>query len=140
MMCWPSSAWPRRLKFELQDRPTIPVSCQCRCSNPSSHSGRPEPSSNREPHRIVFFVQELAREFQSYFTRKKTDPILPPASVRAVAGWEKTWDFEKTAARLAWIEAIRCVYAAGLGLLGVTAPERMDLPAAVAAEDDGALA
>ncbi len=99
-----------------------------------------EAAANREPHRIVFFIQELAREFQSYFTRKKTDPILPQASVRAVAGWEKTWDFDKTAARLAWIEAIRCVYAQGLDLLGVSAPERMDLPAAIAAEDDGALA
>ena len=102
-----------------------------------------EAAANREPHRIVFFVQELAREFQSYFTRKKGDPILPQASTRAVAGWEKTWDFEKTAARLAWIEAIRCVYAECLGLLGVTAPERMDLPASLSvgtADDDGALA
>jgi arginyl-tRNA synthetase len=82
----------------------------------------------REPHRIVHYVQELARAFQSYFTQRKAedDPILPPASVRAVPGWERTWDHEKTAARLAWIEAIRIVYAAGLGLLGVSAPERME--------------
>ena len=70
----------------------------------------------REPHRIVFYVQELAREFQSYFTRLKdeNDPILPPSSTRAqTAGWEASWDFGKTRARLAWIEAIRVDLRAG---------------------------
>jgi arginyl-tRNA synthetase len=89
-----------------------------------------EASSAREPHRIVFYVQELARDFQSYFTRLKgeSDPILPPASVRAVVGWERSWDLEKTRARLAWIEAIRLTYAQALDLVGVTAPERMERP------------
>ncbi len=91
-------------------------------------------AETREPHKIVFYVQELAREFQSYFTRLKTDPILPQASTRAEAGWETRWNHEKTAARLAWIEAIRGVYAAGLGLLGVGAPERMDMPVAAAGD------
>jgi arginyl-tRNA synthetase len=86
----------------------------------------------REPHRLVFYVQELARDFQSYYTRLKAenDPILPPRSVRATSGWETTWDFEKTHARLAWIEAIRGVYAAALELVGVSAPERMERPPA----------
>jgi arginyl-tRNA synthetase len=98
-----------------------------------------EAAAAREPHRVVFYLQELAREFQSYFTRLKTDPILPQESTRANAGWEAAWDFEKTAARLAWIEAIRVVYAAGLGLLGVGAPERMDAPRSdPGAEDDAA--
>jgi arginyl-tRNA synthetase len=85
----------------------------------------------REPHRIVFYVNELARDFQSYFTRRKgeDDPILPPASVRERAGWEASWDFGKTRARLAWIEAIRVTYAQALGLVGLSAPERMDRPA-----------
>ena len=89
-----------------------------------------EAARQREPHRIVFYVQELARDFQSYFTRLKgeDDPILPPASVRAIAGWEASWDLEKTRARLAWIEAIRVTYAQALGLVGVSAPERMDRP------------
>ncbi len=82
-------------------------------------------AASREPHKVVFYVNELASLFQSYFTRLKTDPILPQASVRAQADWEKSWDFPKTAARLAWVEAIRTVYAAALGLLGVSAPERM---------------
>jgi len=85
-------------------------------------------ASGREPHRVVFYVQDLAREFQSYFTRLKDDPILPQASQRAGAGWETSWDFGKTRARLAWIEAIRVVYASALGLLGISAPERMDRP------------
>lgn len=82
----------------------------------------------REPHRIVFYVQELAREFQSYFTRNKTDPIVPQDSVRAEAGWADRWDHEKTAARLAWVRAIRAVYASALDVLGIHAPDRMDLP------------
>jgi arginyl-tRNA synthetase len=90
----------------------------------------------REPHRIVFYLQELARDFQSYFTRLKgdDDPILPPDSVRGASGWERDWDFGKTRARLAWIEAIRAVYAAALELIGVTAPERMDRSAEEAPE------
>jgi arginyl-tRNA synthetase len=92
----------------------------------------------REPHRIVFYVQELARDFQSYYTRLKieSDPILPQESTRARAGWEASWDFAKTRARLAWIEAIRVTYAQALDLIGVSAPERMDRPAEEATEGE----
>jgi arginyl-tRNA synthetase len=90
-----------------------------------------EAAQLREPHRIVFYVQELARDFQSYFTRNKTDPILPQDSVRAKDGWAESWDHEKTAARLAWVRAIRAVYASALDVLGISAPERMDLPQSV---------
>jgi arginyl-tRNA synthetase len=88
----------------------------------------------REPHRIVFYVQELARDFQSYYTRMKAenDPVVPPKSLREESGWQATWDFEKTGARLAWIAAIRGVYAGALGLVGVSAPERMERPPAEA--------
>ncbi|HEY2514827.1 MAG TPA: arginine--tRNA ligase [Polyangiaceae bacterium] len=95
-----------------------------------------EAAAAREPHKIVFYVNELANSFQSYFTRRKTDPILPQDAVRAVPGWEAKWDFEKTAARLAWVAAIRTVYAAALGLLGVSAPERMDRPEGADAETE----
>jgi arginyl-tRNA synthetase len=90
-----------------------------------------EASKSREPHRIVFYVQELARDFQSYFTRLKAanDPILPPDSVRATPGWEGSWDLTKTRARLAWIEAIRTTYAQAFELVGISGPERMDRPA-----------
>ena len=97
-----------------------------------------EAARTREPHRVVFFLQELARRFQSYFTRLKGehDPILPPQSVSAVAGWEASWNLPKTRARLAWIEAIRLTYAQALMLVGVTALERMDRPPE-AADDEG---
>jgi arginyl-tRNA synthetase len=90
-----------------------------------------------EPHRVVFYVQELARAFQSYFTRLKgeDDPVLPPASVRERAGWEVSWDFGRTRSRLAWIEAIRLTYAQALALVGVNAPERMDKPAEETTEE-----
>jgi arginyl-tRNA synthetase len=91
-------------------------------------------AKGREPHKIAFYVNDLANAFQSYFTRLKSDPVLPQASVRATAGWEARWDMPKTMARLAWIESIRIVYAAALGLLGVSAPERMDKPQAGPAE------
>ncbi len=89
-----------------------------------------EAASLREPHRVVFYLQDLAREFQSYFTRLKgeSDPILPPESIRAKDGWQASWDFGKTRARLAWIEAIRVTYAQALELIGVTALERMSKP------------
>lgn len=93
-----------------------------------------EAAALREPHRIVFYVQELARDFQSYFTRMKTDPILPRDSTREEKDWASTWDQEKTIARLGWIRAIRAVYASALGAIGISAPDRMDLPQAT--EDD----
>jgi arginyl-tRNA synthetase len=91
-----------------------------------------EAAGQREPHRVTFYVQDLARDFQSYFTRLGDgDPILPPRSVRERAGWESAWDFEKTRARLAWVAAIRFVYAGALSLLGVSAPDRLDRPAEI---------
>ena len=94
-----------------------------------------EAASEHAPHRVVFFLQELAQAFQSYYTRLRNekDPILPAAS-DLVAGWESSWDREKTEARLLWVDAIRTVYAAGLGLLGISAPERMVRPDDVAGE------
>jgi arginyl-tRNA synthetase len=80
----------------------------------------------REPHRMLFFVQELARDFQSYYTLHKNDPVLPPKSVREKADWRQGWDLELTGARLGWISALRVVYASALGLLGISAPERMN--------------
>jgi arginyl-tRNA synthetase len=96
-----------------------------------------EAAQLKEPHRVVFYVQDLARDFQSYFTRLKgeSDPILPPASVSAEADWQSKWDLAKMRARLAWIEAIRLTYALALDLVGVSAPERMDRPTGEAADE-----
>ncbi|MDI1435218.1 arginine--tRNA ligase [Polyangium sorediatum] len=86
-----------------------------------------EASALREPHRILFYLQELSQDFQSYFTRLKKDgdTILPLDAQMAEAGWQETWDRPKSEARLLWIEAIRTVYGAGLKLAGITALERM---------------
>jgi arginyl-tRNA synthetase len=94
-------------------------------------------AKHREPHRVIFYVQEVARDFQSYFTRLKDeqDPILPPRSAFETAGWRTSWNLAKTRARLAWIEAIRITYAQALGVVGIEAPDRMDRPA----EDDVAV-
>jgi arginyl-tRNA synthetase len=88
-----------------------------------------EAAAEHAPHRVVFFLQELAQAFQSYYTRLRNekDAILPQASELG-SGWEARWDREKTEARLLWVEAIRTVYAAGLALLGISAPERMMRP------------
>ena len=62
-----------------------------------------------EPHRITFYLQELAGMFHPYYNRCKVvteDPAL-------------------TAARLALCEAVRIVLKDGLELLGITAPEKM---------------
>ncbi len=81
----------------------------------------------REPHRVTTYLHDLASDFQSYYTRLQKvhgDTILPQERQRT-GDWRATWDWEKTAARLAWIEAIAHVMRNGLGLLGVSAPEAM---------------
>jgi arginyl-tRNA synthetase len=97
-------------------------------------------AESREPHRVLFFVQELARDFQSYFTRLKNenDTIVPPASLRAKDGWQSSWDMDKTRARLAWVSALRLVYASALRLCGIAAPERMTRPEVAALDPDEA--
>jgi arginyl-tRNA synthetase len=81
----------------------------------------------REPHRLVQYIQELAGEFQSYYTRLQKvhgDSILPQKRQR-VGDWHATWDWKRTAARLAWVEAIRQVLEIALSLVGVSAPREM---------------
>jgi arginyl-tRNA synthetase len=81
----------------------------------------------REPHRLVQYIAELAGEFQSYYTRLQKehgDSILPQQRQR-VGDWHATWDWQRTAARLAWVEAIRQVLEIALSLVGVSAPSEM---------------
>jgi arginyl-tRNA synthetase len=61
------------------------------------------------PHRVVRYVHELASMFHSYYNAER---VL-------------TEDEEKTQARLALLDAIRMVLRNVLGLIGVSAPERM---------------
>jgi arginyl-tRNA synthetase len=61
------------------------------------------------PHQIAFYLRELAGEFHSYYNSVRV--LVPEEPVRR--------------ARLALSAAVRQVIANGLGLLGVSAPERM---------------
>jgi arginyl-tRNA synthetase len=67
-----------------------------------------------EPHRVTTYLQELAAAFHGYFTKYKD------TEERVISG-----DRVLSRARLAMVAAVRQVVANGLGLLGVSAPERM---------------
>ncbi|HUY38813.1 MAG TPA: arginine--tRNA ligase [Candidatus Binataceae bacterium] len=64
-----------------------------------------------EPHRISFYLLELAAEFHRYYN-KPTNRIIGP-------------NRELSMARLYLAGLVRTAIAAGLGILGVSAPERM---------------
>ncbi len=68
----------------------------------------------REPHRVARYLEELAGIYHRFYDACR---VLPGAEGEPAA--------ELTRARLWLCEATRTVLANGLGLLGVTAPERM---------------
>ncbi|HVT21222.1 MAG TPA: arginine--tRNA ligase [Mycobacteriales bacterium] len=67
----------------------------------------------REPHRVARYLEELAGTYHRFYDACRVLPM----------GDEPATDL--TRARLWLVEATRIVLASGLGLLGVTAPERM---------------
>jgi arginyl-tRNA synthetase len=69
-----------------------------------------------EPHRVAFYLYELASEFHAQWTRGTAAPHL-----RFII----QDDPELTAARLALVQGFVCVLASGLALLGVEAPSEM---------------
>jgi arginyl-tRNA synthetase len=69
-----------------------------------------------EPHRIAFYLYELASEFHTQWTRGKDLPHLRFIIQN---------DPQITKARLALVEGVVSVLASGLALLGVGAPEEM---------------
>jgi arginyl-tRNA synthetase len=69
-----------------------------------------------EPHRVAFYLYELASEFHALWTRGKDLPHLRFIIQN---------DPELTRARLALIQGIVAVLASGLSLLGVEAPDEM---------------
>ncbi|HVR58342.1 MAG TPA: arginine--tRNA ligase [Pseudolabrys sp.] len=75
-----------------------------------------EAAAAHEPHRIAFYLYELASEFHAQWTRGKDLPHL-----RFIIQNDR----ETTKARLALVEGIVIVLASGLDLLGVGAPEEM---------------
>jgi arginyl-tRNA synthetase len=69
-----------------------------------------------EPHRVAFYVHDLASEFHGHWNRGKELPQL--RFINAA-------DADLTSARLALVRAVQLVLAGGLGILGVSAPEEM---------------
>jgi arginyl-tRNA synthetase len=69
-----------------------------------------------EPHRIAFYLYELASEFHAHWTKGNDLPNL-----RFIIQNDR----ETTAARLALVEGITTILASGLALLGVSAPDEM---------------
>jgi arginyl-tRNA synthetase len=69
-----------------------------------------------EPHRIAFYVHELAAAFHAYWAKGNSD-----ASLRFV----NPLDPKLTLARLALVDAVRQVIVNGLGILGVSAPTEL---------------
>jgi arginyl-tRNA synthetase len=69
-----------------------------------------------EPHRLAFYLYDLASAFHSLWNKGKDLPQL-----RFVNQSDKP----STEARLALVHAVRCVLASGLAILGVTAPDEM---------------
>jgi arginyl-tRNA synthetase len=69
-----------------------------------------------EPHRIAFYLYDLASAFHALWTRGRDMPHL-----RFII----TNDAELTKARLALVQSVVSVLASGLAVLGVTAPDEM---------------
>ncbi|WP_100961933.1 arginine--tRNA ligase [Bosea sp. FBZP-16] len=73
-------------------------------------------ASSHEPHRVAFFVHDLASAFHSLWNKGKDSPQLR---------FVNQTDRKSTSARLAFVHAVRSVLASGLAVVGVTAPEEM---------------
>ena len=69
-----------------------------------------------EPHRIAFYLYDLASEFHALWTKGRDLPYL-----RFIINN----DAEMTKARLAMVQGVVTVLASGLGVLGVGAPNEM---------------
>ena len=69
-----------------------------------------------EPHRLAFYLFDLASEFHAFWTRGRDMPHLRFIIEN---------DGQLTIARLALVEGVVSVLASGLAVLGVSAPEEM---------------
>jgi arginyl-tRNA synthetase len=68
-----------------------------------------------EPHRITFYLLELVKAFQAYYTRAKEDPRYRVLSAQV----------DTSQAKLYLCRALKLAISQGLTLLGVSAPEVM---------------
>jgi arginyl-tRNA synthetase len=69
-----------------------------------------------EPHRVAFYLYDLASEFHALWTRGRDSPHLRFIIQN---------DAEMTKARLALVQGVVSVIASGLAILGVQAPDEM---------------
>jgi arginyl-tRNA synthetase len=73
-------------------------------------------AASHEPHRVAFYLHDLASAFHSLWNRGKESPQLR---------FVNQTDRKSTLARLALVHAVRSILASGLAVLGVAAPEEM---------------
>jgi arginyl-tRNA synthetase len=73
-------------------------------------------AESHEPHRVAFYLYDLASAFHSLWNKGKDLPQLR---------FVNQTDQQFTEARLALVHAVRCVLASGLAILGVSAPDEM---------------
>ncbi|WP_339949468.1 arginine--tRNA ligase [uncultured Albimonas sp.] len=71
---------------------------------------------HHEPHRVAFYLYDLASAFHAHWNKGKDEPRLRVVQETDPAG---------TAARLALVKSVAVVISAGLGILGVTPAEEM---------------
>ena len=71
---------------------------------------------SHEPHRVAFYLYEVAAEFHGHWNRGKELPQLR---------FINQADSDSTRARLALVHATKLVLSSGLAILGVSAPEEM---------------
>ncbi|HHL20382.1 MAG TPA: arginine--tRNA ligase, partial [Aliiroseovarius sp.] len=71
---------------------------------------------NHEPHRVAFYLYELAGEFHALWNKGNDNPALR---------FVQEGDPEASAAKIALPAAVAVVISAGLGILGVTPAEEM---------------
>ena len=70
----------------------------------------------REPHRIAFYLYELASAFHAQWNKGTENPVLRFVKVN---------DPQLTVARLGLVQAVHDVIASGLGIIGADAPTEM---------------
>jgi arginyl-tRNA synthetase len=73
-------------------------------------------AQNREPHRLAFYLYEIAAEFHSYYNKGKDQPQLRFILPKQV---------HLTQARLALLQMIRYTLSSGLSILGVKPIDEM---------------
>jgi arginyl-tRNA synthetase len=73
-------------------------------------------ASAHEPHRVAFFLYDLASEFHAFWNRGKDQPHLR---------FINDDDRQLTLARMALVRGVELVIASGLAILGVAAPDEM---------------